>query len=121
MTEMVEAAQFNIGTAALQLDAAREVERLAQFLSDSILHKLHRRGAVVACSGGVDSSVVLALCARALGPERVVALLMPERESSRESTLFAQELADQLGVASITEDLTGALDGAGCYRRRDEA
>jgi NAD+ synthase len=90
-------------------------------LFDTILHSLHRRGAVVACSGGIDSSVVLALCARALGPQRVVALLMPERESSASSALLAQALADQLGVATITEDLTQALDGSGCYRRRDAA
>ena len=109
------------GMAALQLDVAQEVARLTQFLSDGILRKLHRRGAVVGCSGGVDSSVVLAVCARALGPERVVALLMPERESSPESAVFAQAVADQLGVAAVTEDLTGALEGAGCYRRRDEA
>jgi NAD+ synthase len=109
------------GLAALQLDVAQEVERLTQFLCDGILHKLHRRGAVVGCSGGIDSSVVLALCARALGPERVVALLMPERESSRDSAVFAQALADQLGVATVTEDLTAVLAGAGCYRRRDEA
>ena len=121
MTDVIDTTQTLVSTAALWLDVVWEVERLTQFLRDGILHTLHRRGVVVGCSGGIDSSVVLALCARALGPERVVALLMPERESSPESAVLAQALADQLGVAAITEDLTGALEGAGCYRRRDEA
>lgn len=121
MSEMIEASHPPFDMAALELNVAQEVERLTQSLFDCIYHKLHRRGAVVGCSGGIDSSVVLTLCARALGPERVVALLMPERESSAESAMLAQGLANDLGVAAITEDLTGALDAADCYRRRDEA
>jgi NAD+ synthase len=107
--------------AALSLEVEQEVERLTGFLRRGVQHDLHRRGAVVGCSGGIDSSVVLALCARAFGPEQVVALLMPERESSPESATLAGELAAQFGVPVVTEDLTEALEGAGCYRRRDEA
>jgi NAD+ synthase len=121
MNSMADERTAAFSAAVLQLDAEREVERLVEFLREGVLRTLHRRGAVVGCSGGIDSSVVLALCARALGPERVVALLMPELESSPESAVLAQALAAQLGVEAITEDLTGALEGAGCYRRRDEA
>jgi len=110
-----------VPVASLQLDVQAEIERLTHFLRDAVLGSLRRRGAVVGCSGGVDSSVVLALCARALGPHRVLALLLPERESSAEGHHLARELADQLGVEAVTEDLTALLDGAGCYRRRDAA
>jgi len=105
----------------LALDAEREIDRLCEWLRHSIRDVLRRRGAVVGCSGGIDSSVVLALCARALGPEHVLAVLLPEKESSPESAALAQELAAGLGVEAVVEDLTGALEGAGCYQRRDEA
>jgi NAD+ synthase len=105
----------------LALDAAAECERIVAFIRAGVGGTLHRRGAVVGVSGGIDSAVVLALCARALGPERVVAVLMPERESSPESVHLAQGLAQGLGVEAVVEDITAALDGAGCYRRRDEA
>ncbi len=105
----------------LNLDVEKETQRIVQFLQNTVLHKLHRQGAVVGISGGIDSSAVLALCAQAFGPERVVGIMLPERESSAESAELAQNLADHYGVTAIQEDITAALEGAGCYQRRDEA
>ncbi|MEM5775149.1 MAG: NAD(+) synthase, partial [Anaerolineaceae bacterium] len=109
------------GRNALQLDAREEVERITQAMRDVVHRDLRRQGAVVGISGGIDSSVVLALCARAFGPERVVGILLPEKESSPESAVLAHELAAQFGVQTITEEITSALDGFGCYERRNEA
>jgi NAD+ synthase len=106
---------------SLELDAAVEVERIVRFLQENVQHRLRRQGAVVGISGGIDSSVVLALCVKAFGPQRVVGILLPERESSPESGELAHLLANRFGVQTITEDITAALEGAGCYRRRDEA
>lgn len=100
------------------------VEALAETLTTFIVgvrRDLRRRGAVVGLSGGLDSAVTLALAARALGPERVLAVAMPERENSVESSELAFSWATQLGVEFLTEDLTEALEALGCYRLRDEA
>ncbi|MGA9533451.1 MAG: NAD(+) synthase, partial [Anaerolineales bacterium] len=105
----------------LELDAAQEIERLCDGIRRTIHHESRRRGAVVGVSGGVDSAVVLALCARAMKPERTLALILPERESSSDSERLAKAWASELGVAWVKEDLTGALEGLGAYRRRDEA
>jgi len=104
----------------LKLDAARSAEQIAGALRDQVLKDLKRRGAVVGLSGGIDSSVVTALSARALGKDRVMALLMPERESSDDSLALGRLLADHLGIPTIVEDITPILEAAGCYRRRDE-
>jgi NAD+ synthase len=119
MTETTPVTLFN--RRSMDLDAASEVDRIVQFLQENVQHKLHRQGAVLGISGGIDSSVVLALCVRAFGAQRVIGILLPERESSPESAELAHLLAKQFDVQTVTEDITAALEGAGCYRRRDEA
>ncbi|BAJ64031.1 NAD(+) synthase [Anaerolinea thermophila] len=106
---------------ALELDAQQEVERITRFLREEVLHRLRKQGAVVGISGGIDSSVVLALAVHAFGAQRVVGILLPEKESSPESAELAHLLAEQYGVQTVTEDISSALEGFGCYRRRDEA
>ena len=105
----------------LQIDAAALTDILVANLRRDVRKALHRSGAVVGISGGIDSSVVLALCARALGPKRVVGIMMPEQDSSGDSVVLARKLADRFGVEAITENMTPALAGFGCYPRRDEA
>lgn len=108
------------GPQSLQIDAAREVERIGETLT-GYLARTKRKGVVVALSGGIDSSVVAALSAAALGKERVFGLHMPERESSDETLSLSRLLADTLGIDSALEGITAVLDAAGCYRRRDDA
>jgi NAD+ synthase len=108
-------------SSALQINAVEETEKIVNGLRDAVHHNLHRQGAVVGISGGIDSSLVLALCVRAFGNERVIGLMMPERESSPDSLILARQVAEHFGIDPRTEDITRALDGFSCYRRRDEA
>lgn len=121
MSEQRKTTQTKFGPDFLKLDVQKEVDRLCASLKDGIFSQLRRRGAVVGISGGIDSSVVLALAVRALGAQRVVGILLPEKESSPDSATLAEKLAAHYGVDTITEDISGALEGAGCYQRRDEA
>ena len=107
-------------TATLAIDP----EKTAAAIEDAIrrhLGSLRRRGIVVGLSGGIDSSVVTCLCARALGAERVQVLLMPERASSSESLTLGRMLTSQLGTPMVVEDIAPTLEAAGCYARQDEA
>ena len=61
------------------------------------------------------------LCARALGAERVLVLLMPERDSSPESLTLGRLLTTQLGTPAVVEDIAPTLEAAGCYDRQTEA
>jgi NAD+ synthase len=76
---------------------------------------------VVGISGGIDSSVVATLCARALGCDRVLGLLMPERDSSSDALRLGLLLAKRLGIQFLVEDISGILAALGCYERQAEA
>src|SRR5512139_993085 len=105
----------------LRIDAPRLAQEIEATLREQTLGVLRRRGAVVGVSGGIDSSVVAALCARALGPDRVLALSLPERDSSGDALRLGRLLADRLGVRLLVEDVAAALEGLGCYARQLEA
>jgi NAD+ synthase len=104
----------------LDIDAAAEADRIVAWLREG-MHRLHRMGAVLGISGGIDSSVCLALCVRAFGAERVVPLLLPEKDSDPASEDLARMLAAHYGVTPLLEVITPVLDGCACYQRRDEA
>ena len=105
----------------LQIDKAEVTEQIAATLRQQVGEVLSRRGLVVGMSGGIDSSVCAALAVRALGPTHVLGLLMPERESDRQSLDLAARWADALGIAYVVEDITPMLAALGCYARRNAA
>ena len=106
---------------SLDIDPIAETKRLVDLLRQHVRQKMRRYGGTVGISGGIDSSVVLALCARAFGPNRIAAIIMPEQDSEAESESLARNLAAHYGVEPVLEDITPVLQGYGCYRRRDEA
>ena len=105
----------------LALDLEAEATRIATVLRKVVATDLKRRGLVVALSGGIDSSTVAALAARALGKERVFGLHMPERDSSGDTLQLSQAVSDAFGFDSVVEELTPILDAVRCYGWRDDA
>jgi len=110
----------NVSPDLLRVNAEQVTEEIGAFI-EATIGRMRKRGVVLGLSGGVDSTVCAALCARALGPDRVLGLLMPERESSDETLDLGRLAGESAGIATIVEDITGVLDAAGCYTRRDEA
>jgi NAD+ synthase len=105
----------------LDLDLAAEVSRITGRLREILSRELSRRGLVVAMSGGIDSSVSAALCVRAIGSDRVFGLLLPERDSSCDSSTRGLRLVRHLGIAHDLMDIAPALEAVGCYQWRDDA
>jgi len=112
---------MTFSSSVLDLEPHAEVERITAALRRQVGQVLRRRGAVIALSGGIDSSVVAALCARAFGPARCHGLLMPERDSSAATLALSRSVAEGFGMPYTVEDITPALEALGCYQRRDEA
>lgn len=102
-------------------DIENLIHQITTKLRNDILINLRKSGGVVGISGGIDSSVTLALLAKALGPDKVLGIMLPEKDSSAESKDLALKLADKFSVKAIEENITNALEGFNCYKRRDEA
>jgi len=102
-----------------RLDAAACVERLCHFVRNK-REELRRESIVVPLSGGLDSSTVLLLCARAVGKERVRALLMPENGRTPDAQAFARMLTDRFDIGTIVRDIAPTLDAIGVDRANDD-
>lgn len=104
----------------LAMDCAAAAAEIARMLR-SATTRLRRRGLVLGVSGGIDSSVCAMLAARAVGPGRVLALLMPERDSSASSLAHGKEVCAAAGIESEVHNISPVLEALGCYGKRDAA
>lgn len=106
---------------SINLNPEIEARRIEDFIRETIHGTFKKKGAVIGLSGGIDSSVVAALCSRALGSNKVKAVLLPEKDSSPESKQLAMEIIKKYDISYSIEDISEGVTGLGCYRRRDEA
>lgn len=106
---------------SINIEPAKEFEKISSKLKEDVIKKLKKRGAVVGISGGIDSSVVLAICARTFGSDRVLGVMMPENDSNPDSLNLAKKLSAKFNTKYVVENMTDALAGFGCYKRRDDA
>ena len=101
-------------------DPEASIEAIAAGMRREV-RAFRRKGGVLGLSGGIDSSVVAALAARAFGPKNVLGVLMPEADSSADTLMLSRLAAEGAGIGTVLEEITPILDAVGCYRRRDEA
>jgi len=102
----------------LHLDYTMVEEILLSFIRNE-LRKFGFSSAVLGLSGGIDSAVVCELASRALGPENVLAVLMPYRTSSAESISHAELMVQKTGVRSERYEISGVVDAF--FREAGEA
>lgn len=108
-------------TSILLENPAIAAEKIITQMQNDVLNSMNKQGAIVGISGGIDSSVCMALAVKAFGADKVKGILLPERDSSPDSEKLAIKLAGKFAVEWIKEDITAALSGLQCYERRDEA
>ena len=103
----------------LKINPEADAQKIARFIRQMTLKDFKRRGTVVGLSGGIDSAVVAELCVRALGKEKVLGLIIPEKESNPISRRYAQKQADRMGIQTVTVDITENLKSLGLYETRN--
>jgi NAD+ synthase len=104
----------------LRIDCEAETQRICSFIRKQV-GDMRKGGAVVGLSGGIDSALSAELCVRALGKDKVLGLILPERESNPISAEYAGKHVRKMGIASETVDITRTLDAFGVYDKRDNA
>ncbi len=82
---------------------------LELFIKDTV-HKNNFKKTILGVSGGIDSAVILALAAKALGPENVFGLLMPYKLSSEDSLKDGKRVCEQFGVKYEVVDISPSVD-----------
>src|ERR1700761_9582550 len=103
----------------VKAERASDIEQIYQAVKLGIKDYFYKSGfskAILGLSGGIDSAVVCALASEALGPENVMAVLLPSKFSSDHSLKDAEDLVNNLGckheliaIKSITEAFETAL------------
>lgn len=92
------------------MDCKAIVERISQFIRETV-ESSQSTGVVLGLSGGVDSAVVAFLCVKAIGRERVLANLMPEKNVTPEEDLRdALQIAKTLGIEHNVIDISPFVD-----------
>jgi NAD+ synthase len=98
----------------LQIDPPAACARIEEFLQRKMA-ELHKQGLIFGLSGGLDSAITAYLSARAVGPEKVRLLYLPERDSKPLHGRHAQLVADHLGISLQVRNMTPLLEQTGIY------
>ena len=101
----------------LNIDLEEAVEKICAKIRETVFKRFKKKGVVVGLSGGIDSSVTIALSIKAVGAEKVIALLMPEKHSAGESTELGELVAKRFSVETKYENISGILEAAGFYEK----
>ena len=86
------------------------VDAITRFIGDKV-RDARAKGVVLGLSGGLDSAVIATLSAKAVGPERVLCILMPEAATPTQEMDDARELAVSLGVEHMVVQLDPVMEG----------
>jgi len=109
---------FNLDV--LKIDPAQQLEKLSLFIVEQMNVVFRRKGVIVGLSGGIDSACIAAIAVRAVGKEKVVGLVLPEKESNPISSEYAIKHAQALGIEHRQVDITPTVDSIVHYQWRDE-
>ena len=84
-----------------------------KILVDFVREEVHKTGfkkVLLGLSGGIDSGIVAYIAAKALGPENVMGIMMPYKQSSKESVEHAKLVIEDLGIESMFVNLFPDMD-----------
>jgi NAD+ synthase len=99
-----------INVEQLQIDPAISQTKIAEFIKNA-LKTSHQNGVVIAVSGGIDSAVALASSVKALGPDKVIAVTLPERDITPQTDVEdVMQLCEIFGVTCEHVEITPMLE-----------
>lgn len=104
----------------LKIDPASELDKLSRFIVEQLNAVFRRKGAIIGLSGGIDSACIAAVAVHAIGKDKVVGLILPEKETNPVSSEYATKHAQALGIEHRQIDITTTVDSVVQYSWRDQ-
>jgi NAD+ synthase len=101
-------------------DIEKTITSIGNFVSEEISKKIGKQGVVIGISGGIDSSVMTAICAKSIDPNQVLGIIMPEKESDPKSELLGEEIGKQFEIKTQRVNITSILESFGVYERKEK-
>ena len=98
----------------IKIDPEEITIGVVNFIKDRI-NSFERSGAVFGISGGIDSACIAGLLSRAINKDRILGLIMPERDSDKNTVKDAELVANKFGIKTKFIDITKTLDSLGIY------
>ena len=100
-------------------DLETTVNSVTDFIKNEVFEKFQKSGAVLGLSGGIDSAVACGLCVKSLNPEKILGLIMPERESDPQSQETAENVGKEFNIETKVVDITNILESFGVYEKKE--
>ena len=101
-------------------DIEKTVDNLSNYIKSEVFEIFQKKGVVLGLSGGVDSAVTAALCAKSLGSDKILGLIMPEKESGSSSQQLAQQVAKKYNIETKLIDISRILESFGVYQTKEK-
>jgi len=96
------------------------ISEITNFIKNEIFEIYQKKGVVIGLSGGIDSAITAALCTKSIGSEKILGLILPEKESDENSKNLALQIAEKYNIDTKTIDITNILESFGVYENKEK-
>ena len=96
------------------------ISEITNFIKNEIFEIYQKKGVVIGLSGGIDSAITAALCTKSIGSEKILGLILPEKESDVNSKNLALQIAEKYNIDTKTIDITNILESFGVYENKEK-
>lgn len=96
------------------------ISEITNFIKNEIFEIYQKKGVVIGLSGGIDSAITAALCTKSIGSEKILGLILPEKESDANSKNLALQIAEKYNIDTETIDITNILESFGVYENKEK-